>query len=222
MGRARGKHTDRVPTVDQEDPQARGIGMSPRTQGIPSPIPGGRPHLSNPETVRHKVAGPAPRGEYRGVNAHGVPPGTATTRDRAEMMRGPNDVRGPDPGQRLTSDPILHPDPVPVYLVEQGGGGDTVRSNSPRHITVPASTADPVRLCGQSKARVRIKLLNESTSSDIRLAQRPSDLVSGGGALLPWPLNSYLDLVTQDELWAVSADSGTPKISIIEEFEQQW
>jgi hypothetical protein len=79
-----------------------------------------------------------------------------------------------------------------------------------------------VRLCGRDPNRVDIRLLNESTSSDIRFATRPADLATGGGALLPWPSNSYLHLATQDELYAISADTGSPKISVIQTFEQPW
>lgn len=222
MTRARGRHTERRPPeiTDQEDPQARYIGGSPRTQGVPSPIPGGRPHLTNPATHRQDVPVPEPRPEYRGILAHGVHPDTHTTRERAEFERGPNHHDPLRP--RYQAPPKDEVPPVPVYLVQRGDGRKVNRTNAPRHIQLQASTGEPVRVCGVNLGRVKIQLLNESTSSDIRFAQRPSDLVNGGGALLPWPANSYQDFVTQDELWAISADSGTPKLSIVEEFEQQW
>lgn len=218
MGRARGKHTDRQPTIDQEDPTARGIGASPRTQGIPSPIPGGRPHLTNPHTVRHPVPVAEPRPEYRGVMAHGVPPGSHTTRERAEFMRGPDALRTGPAEHSTQKEPVV---PVPVYLVERTGP-KVVRSAAPRHVMLQASTGEPVRVCGVEFGRVRVGLLNESQSSDIRFAQRYSDCTAGGGALLPWPANTYTWIDTQDELYAISADSGTPTLSIITVFEQQW
>lgn len=215
--RARGRHTGRPATTDQQDDQARNIGASPRTQGVPSPIPGGRPHLTNPESPRIPVPSPAPRGEYRGTMAHGVPAETHTTRERAEFMRGPR----PEGlvGHSEEKEPVV---PVPVYLVERTGP-KVVRTTSPRHITVPANSgADPVRVCGVDFGRVKIGILNESTSMDIRFAQRVSDLTNGGGALLPWPSNAYVWLETQDELYALSAGTASALLSIVDVHEQQW
>ena len=101
------------------------------------------------------------------------------------------------------------------------GGGDVFLSSSPRHLTVAASTgADPTRLCGRNPRRNRIGLLNEDTATNARFAQRPSDLVNGGGALLPWPNSAYLWLETQDELYAQSTGAAVI-VSVIEEFEQE-
>lgn len=217
MSRARGKHTERIPpqVTSDEDPEARDVGASTRTQGIPSPIPGGRPHLLNAQAMRHQVPVPDAKGEYRGVNAHGVLPGTHTTRERAEFMRGPNDLQPLTPHYRPPEprEPV-----VPVRIVEQASS--KIRSAAPHHITLQASTGEPVRLCGVDPNRVMVLLLNESQSSDARFAQLDRDLTGGGGALLPWPMNSYLKIPTQDELWAISADSGTPTISIIQVFDR--
>jgi hypothetical protein len=215
--RARGKHTQRP--IEPNTPAGDGIGMSDRQQGTPSPIPGGRVHISNAQTVRQRVAVPESPAEIKDLNAHGVEPGTHTSRDRADAMRGPNTPKQPHIPEYTA--PPVSPVPVPVRIV-QDETPKVLRTSSPRHITVPASTGDPVRICGQSFNRVRIMLLNESSSSNIRLAQRLSDLTNGGGALLPWPTNSYVTFHTQDELWALSADSGAPVLSIIEEFEQPW
>ena len=219
-GRARGKHNTRLPEILPDSGEGREIGMSERTQGIPSPIPGGRSHIINPETMREKIPVPDSPPEIKDINAHGVEPDTHTSRERADMERGPNSFHGPrvevveDTGHKTL--------PVPVYIVEQAGGPAVFRSASPRHFSVQASTGEAVRLCGRDPKRVRVGLLNESTTSDIRFAQNPADLVNGGGALLPWPSNSYVWLETQDELYAISKDSGTPTISVIQEFDQPW
>lgn len=218
MSRARGKHTEReIPpqVVDENDPEARNVGASPRTQGVPSPIPGGRPHLLNPATVRQAVPVPDAQPEIRGVNAHGVLPGSHTTRERAEFMRGPNDLKPIQPHYKHP--PVPEP-VVPVRIVEQAV--TNLRTATAHKLTCQASTGQPIRLCGIDRNRVEIRLLNESQSSDIRIGYQPGDLVGGNGALLPWPLNSYLVLPTQDELWAISADSGTPSISVIQVYER--
>lgn len=219
MGRAHGKHNDRQAVIVPDSPQGQALGMSDRMQGYPSPIPGGRVHVVNAETVRQKVPVPDAEPEVVDLNAHGVQPGTHTNRERAEGMRGPN-------GLRFTPVPSAPArrwaEPVPVVIVQQPNQPKTVLSSSPRSITLQASTGEPVRLCGQDRTRTRIMILNESTSSNIRFAQSQHDLVNGNGALLPWPTNSYTTMTTQDELWAISADSGTPRVSIIQEFEQPW
>jgi hypothetical protein len=202
--------------IDPESPEGRQLGMSPRTQGVPSVIPGGRLHISNAPTVRQDVPIADARPEYGDLNAHGVPPGSATTRERAEVERGPNSVHQAKPTHEERQQ---RPHPIPVFVVADEHAR-VLRSAAPRHFQLQASTGDAVRICGRDRTRTEVQLLNESTSSDIRFAQRPSDLVNGGGALLPWPGNSYLSLKTQDELYAISKDSGTPTISVIQVFER--
>lgn len=216
MGRAAGRHDGRKPEVLPDTPEARDIGMSKRTQGMDSPIPGGRAHITNAPTVRQQVPIAESREYYDGYMQHGVPVAGETAHDRAEMMRG-----GPDDVTPVIPEPVKLPEvplAVPVYILETSGKRN-IRSSSPRHFQLQASTGEPVHLCGVDPNRVRILLLNESTSSDIRFARDYADLTNGGGALLPWPGNSYLTLETQDELWAISKDSGTPVISVIQEFD---
>lgn len=218
-GRAAGKHTPRQGDFEPGTPAGDGIGASDRMQGTPSPIPGGRVHITNAQTMRQRVAIPDSRPEVKDINAHGVAPGTHTASDRADAMRGPNSPKQPHIPEYHAVDP--GPVPVPVRVV-QDGRQSVLRTSSARHVTLQASTGEPVRICGLDHNRVRIMLLNESGSSNIRFAQRYSDLTNGGGALLPWPSNSYVTFHTQDELYAISADAGTPILSIVTEFEQPW
>lgn len=208
--------------IDPDSPEGQGLGMSNRNQGYPSPIPGGRTHITNAETMRREPptadAGP----EVKPINAHGVPPGTHTSRERAEAERGPNsshNIKPPAPRAPGTPTPV----PVPVYIVADQDAMDTWASGTMRWITVPSTAGSSdgtpwARVAGRNPKRVELLILNESTSSNIRIAQRPSDLANGGGALIPKSMGSYLKLKTQDEVYAVSADSGTPVLSIIEVF----
>lgn len=218
MSRARGKHTERhVPGVSEfdEDPEARDVGASSRTQGIPSPIPGGRPHLLNPPTIRQNVPVADSKPEVRGVNAHGVLPHTHTTRERAEFMRGPNDLRGLVPHYRPGEprEPV-----VPVRIIQ--AAPSTLRRATPHHFALQASTGAATRLCGIDPTRVTLLLLNEDSSSNIRIGYIQGDLAGGGGGLLPKSMTSYLKIPTQDEIWAISADTGTPTVSIIQVFDR--
>lgn len=219
MSRARGKHTERhVPGVSEvdEDPEGRFVGASSRTQGVPSPIPGGRPHLLNPPSVRQNVPVADAKPEVRGVNAHGVLPHTHTTRERAEMQRGPNDLKPLVPHYRM---PEAHEPVVPVRIVE--AASTTRRRAVPRHFALNASTGIPTRLCGIDGARVEVLLLNEDASSNVRIGYIQGDLAGGGGGMLPKSMTSYLKIRTQDEIWAISADSGTPIVSIIQVFDTE-
>lgn len=225
----RGRGRQRKPTVDDikpGTPEGKQLGLSDRVQGHPSPIPGGRPHLSNAAAVRHTVPTPASDPEIGMGNVHGVIPGSHTNEERAEAMRGPNTVHAtmPRPQHAPSTD---RPHPIPVYLV-QDHDEDVVRSAAPRSVAIPGNGSDPVRLCGRDKTRTCVQILNESTAQDIRFAQRPSDLVVSlitnltiGGALLPWPNNGYLKIETQDELYALSTSSTASTMSVIQVFERE-
>jgi hypothetical protein len=208
VSRASGKHGPRAPEAEYGRGDDTGITS---TTG----------NISNEPVQRQDVPVAAPLEEFRGMMAHGVPPADVGhyNREMAEHARHPY-----KPGYEKLPPGII---PVPVYVVEEaGGGGDALRSASPRHITCPASTAaEPARVCGRNAARTAVLLLNEDTATDIRIAVSPGDLVQSaeggtlGGALIPWPGNSYVRVDTQDELFAQgAAGAGTPRLSIIEIF----
>lgn len=220
MSRANGRK-QRQPTQDDvkpNTPEGRQFGISDRVQGHPSPIPGGQKHVANAPAVRHTVPVPPSEPETHMGNTHGVAPGSHTNADRADAMRGPNTVHSTMPKPRPHQ---VHerPQPIPVFVVENAHD-DVLRSAAPRNLTVPANTAEPVRLCGRDSSRYEVMLLNESTTTDIRIAQRMSDLNAGGGALIPWPANSYTKIRTQDELYALSASGTAATVSVIQVFER--
>ncbi len=220
MSRASGRRQREPKPEDIQPgtPKGRELGLSDRVQGHPSPIPGGRPHISNAPAIRHTVPTPPSDPEIGMGNAHGVQPGTHTNAERADAERGPNTVHGPKPEHRRL---IERPAPIPVFVV-QDAHNDVIRSAAPRSVTIPGTaTADPVRIAPRDPTRAEIMLLNESTVTDIRIAQRPSDLNAGGGALVPWPLNSYLTIKTQDELYAISASGTAASLSVIQVFERE-
>lgn len=228
MNRAAGKHRQqpRTVAVDPDSPEGQGLGMSDRMQGEPSPIPGGSVHVVNAETMRQHTPAPDAPAEVKAINAHGVPPGTATTRERADLERGVNGHNPPAP--HLEASGQRPPAPVPVYLVEMGDDEGTYRAAAPHSFLVPAAggSADPTRICGRDAGRRYVYILNEDSTHAARFAQRPSDLQFDvvtsktlGGALLPGGMGSYLRLGTQDELWVISVDTNTPRVSVIQEFD---
>ncbi len=221
MSRARGRN-QREPKAEEikpDSPEGRELGLSRRVQGHPSPIPGGQSHLGNAPSIRHQVPVPPSDPEIGMGNAHGVVPGSHTNAERADAERGPNSVHHtmPRPQHRPVHE---RPMPIPVFIV-QDAHNDVLRSAAPYSITVPGTaTADPVHVCGRDMGRAEVMLLNESTTTDIRFAQRPSDLNAGGGALLPYPSNSYLTIKTQDELWAWSTTATAATLSVVQVFER--
>jgi hypothetical protein len=127
-------------------------------------------------------------------------------------------LKGPVP--KYEGAPKRAEPPVPVRIVQEVPR--TIRTSTARNFTCTAAGGEPVRLCPIDPNRVSVKILNEDTASNIRFAHLPGELAGGGGALLPWPGNSYVEIATQDELWAVSADTGTPKISVVQVFDRPW
>jgi hypothetical protein len=222
MSRAKGRQNPpRQPKAEDiapDSPEGRQLGMSPRMQGHPSPIPGGRQHLRNAPAVRETVPTPASGPDVDWGNAHGVPVGTHTHAERADAERGPNTVHATMP--RPQHHPVREkPAPIPVFVV-QDARDEVVRTAAPHNFTVPANTSDPVRVCGRDTGRTEVMILNESTAQNIRIAQRPADLTNGGGALIPYPSNSYVTIKTQDELWALSTAGTAATISVIQVFER--
>jgi hypothetical protein len=195
------------------------MGESERQDPAGSPIPGLTGNIVNYETTRQPVATGEPMDQFRGMMAHGVPHEEDTTEERATAERGGPNLARTRPV--LAAAPRELPPPVPVYIVQEHGGPDVLRSAYPRHITVPASGSDAARVCGRSPRRSRVGLLNEDATTAIRLGQSPRDLNSGGGSLLPANVTSYTWFETQDELYAVTTSSTlTVALSIVEEFEQ--
>jgi hypothetical protein len=215
----RGRNAPRTPKAEEiapDSPEGRQLGLSARVQGHPSPIPGGAKHTGNAPAIRHTVPTPPSDREVSTGNAHGVIPGSHTNADRASMQRGPNDVHSPHPQHIARPE---RPHPIPVYVVEDHND-EVIRSAAPRSITVPGNTAEPVHLCGLDTTRTEVMLLNESTTQDVRFAQRPTDLNNGGGALLPYPANSYVTIKTQDHLYALSTSGTAATVSVIQIFER--
>ena len=223
MSRAAGrKNSPRAPQVSPDTPEGREIGESVLQDPAGSPIPGLTGNIVNYETVRQRPATVQPNesfDEYRGMMAHGVPNDSETTNQRALHEQGPlltDRYTEPELYQER-----LRPSPIPVYMTEPEGGSEVFLSASPRHITVPNNSSDPVRLAGRNPRRNRIGLLNEGPIN-IRFAQRPSDLVSGGGGLIGTAVTTYQWFETQDELYGSTTDAATAStMSIVEEFERE-
>jgi hypothetical protein len=220
MGRASGRKNTTPRQPAPGSPEGDETGLSTRQDPAGSPIPGLTGNISNYETVQQKPAvADGSFDEFRGMMAHGVPNASELTEERALMERDGTIAQHRPPAPPEHHVPRVKPAPVPVYLTQPQGGAETFLSASPRHLTVPAAGSDPARVCGRSPKRNRIGLLNEDTANNIRFAVRIGDLSTGGGALLPWPVNSYTWLETQDELYAISVGPAVV-LSVIEEFEQ--
>lgn len=220
MTRSRGRQQRQPKAEDIRPgtPEGRQLGLSDRVQGHPSPIPGGQSHVANAPAVRHRVPVPPSDPEIGMGNTHGVIPGSHTNAERADAERGPNSVHATMPRPRHQT---VHerPMPIPVFVV-QDAHNNVIRSAAPQSFTVPGTDSDPVHLCGQDRTRSVVMILNESSAQNIRIAQTPADLTNGGGALIPWPSNSYVKIPTQDHLYALSTSGTAATISVIQVFER--
>jgi hypothetical protein len=201
------------PVTAPDSGAGREIGMSALQDPAGSPIPGGEQHIVNYPTVRREPDVGEPLPEFRGMEAHGVPPGAFEPHERGDD-KPVNPPHSPRPARR--------PPAVPVYLTTREGGPEAYLSSSPRNVTIPSTAKDPVVVCGRNPKRNRVGLLNEDTATNIRFAVSPQGLVNGGGALLPYPNNSYLWLETQDTLYATTVSATlSVTLSVIEEFDQE-
>lgn len=144
MSRARGKHNVRPATIEPGTDEGRDIGLSDRQLGTPSPIPGGEEHLTNRQTMRQSVPVAPAKPEFRGMNAHGVQPGTYTTHERANMMRGSNAAKDPQPVYRGKQKDT--PAPIPVRIVQEGSDTAPLYTTSHRNVSAPHSV--PLTPCG--------------------------------------------------------------------------
>lgn len=215
------RHHNRDRTVAPDTPQGDDIGLSARQSPDGSPIPGGRQHLVNEAVGYVKPDIPAFRPEFRGMMAHGVPPGPGTAHDRAETMRGPNsthDARPRHPQDHTPPKPQFPP--VPVIVVNDASETRPLRTSSHRRVSVPLSTTaapnDPVRLCGRNTNRSHILVLNEDQVNAARFSKEFSNLASGAGSVLPAKMTSYQKIETQDELYALADAGGAVIVSVIE------
>ena len=219
MTRAKGRNTARQGSwANTDSPEDRNIGESVRQDpDINRFINSGTGNISHREVTRQTVAKePENRSQFEGMMAHGVPNVSDGDETLARRERGD----GKYDAKVVKSEPVIKPSPVPVYIVEEGSG-KVIRTAYPRNITVPGTGNDPVRLCGRDPRRVKIGLLNESTTTNVRFTQGIAEASQGLGALLPWPSTSYLFLETQDELYSLSVSSTAATVSIIETFEQE-
>lgn len=110
------------------------------------------------------------------------------------------------------------PDPIPVYVVDEGGGARPLNMITGSKINVPAPGGQPVQLSGKDPRQNGLLLLNESSTA-MRIADTPGGAATG--AILPASMTSYLWLPCQGPLYVI-ADTGSSALilSLIREFAQ--
>ena len=189
--------------------------LQSREYGVPeADIPGGLVHLVNTETkpaaTPDKAERPADYHKY-----HGVPS------DDGQYETPP--AGAGDKAPRPAAEPKLS-DAVPVYMVQAEGKEKVIRDAEPVNINVRAAGLEPSRICNKNPDRVEIMLLNEDSTSDIRIGKlRELQSTSaqgsgpaGNGALIWHGTNSYTTIKTQGELFAISQSSSSARLSVIE------
>lgn len=190
-------------------------------QGVPEfpgPLPGYHHYRAPDPALPHQPldVGPAEpyysKGMAHGIAAPAIPHGgrpAPRPEERARLA-----------ATRKLTEHEIHPpaaDPVPVTIVQQGGGARPLRRASLIQVTVPAPGGDPVILVTRNPHRKSVRLLNES-AQPVRLT---ADLTLSGGALLPQSMTGYLQIDTQDDICAYvpASGSGAALISVITEYD---
>lgn len=144
-------------------------------------IPGGKPHLVNPESPGTRPAPKDPRPLFEGMNAHGVvdPSGELGYTDP------PADVKpGPKSG---TPEPAHYDEAVPVYQVEGPGHQRRIRSGSTvGPFTIPNGDVAPRKVCDRDPDRVTLLICNENaTNGNLLRAGSRADCDQSAGFGLP-------------------------------------
>ena len=193
--------------------------LQSREFGVPqADIPGGLNHLVNtqtkPEKTVHKGQQPA---DYH--KAHGVPP---------QDLEGYTFPQQADTIERDKSKPAPLPtyhEAVPVYEVEGPEAERFLIKTYMFNLRVHASTsAEVTRICDRDPRRKSLKVLNEDSTVDIRISANEEELqtasaqgtgAAGSGGLIWHGTNSYTEIDTQEELWAITTSGATASLSVI-------
>ena len=183
-------------------------------------IPGGLNHNdANPVAEHEAPAAGEPLDPFRGMMAHGVPPEHVGLyhRETSEHQRHPY-----EPDYAKLPPAVT---PVPVYVVDTGGGPRPRARVAYHPVTAPAAGNEPVPVCGADLSRALIQLLNEDPTHHCRFGEL-SDLAFDaqnskviGGSRLPANATGYTVIRSQAPLYVVSEDSSTPRLSVILEYE---
>lgn len=201
--------------VATEGPSESG-NLAAREFGTPqADLPGGVRHLVNPQTFVDSPAPYEPRpADYH--KEHGVEP-----HDWGQYVTPPDESEH-YPVERPA--PLVHvPDAVPVYQVEAPHKQRWIRTATPYNVNIHDPSKEPSRICNRDPNRVELLILNEDSTTDIRiglladLQQDPAQGAGAGSGALIWHgTNSYTKIKTQDNLWGVTTISGTSaRLSVI-------
>ena len=201
------------PAADQAErgadtPAGRQLGLDSRE------IPGGVPHLVNPESPPHHPKQGKAGALFDGMQAHGVPD---TLAEPGYEVPSTHVGRAPRPEPEPQID-----DAVPVFMVERPGKRTVIRvSGMYNRLVVANSAAVPTRLCDPDPRRVEVRLLNEDPVNDVRVGQYEdtNDSGVGGGAsdgiLLSHCASTYTTIPTQGDLFSRSLNSSTVRVSVM-------
>lgn len=181
----------------------------------PDPLPGAHDYAGKDPVTPQHVPVPPDKPYYSQGMAHGVKSPAhhgGRIAPQHHERRGLETEREPEPE-------IGHYkiDPIPVYITEPGAGVHPLGQASFRQVTITLG-ANPVPIAERNPDRISVRILNESAAGGTaRLKSGPDSTI---GSLLPAAMSSYLEIKTQEQLWAVSdsAATGNAVISVIEEY----
>lgn len=194
--------------------------LDAREYGVPEPdIPGGKKHIVNPQTKVARTAAkperPADEHKYHGVAPH----------DYGQYAYPPDEED--DTAKPGKAAPETHySDAVPVYEVARPGDEKMIRKTFMFNVRVNAgNSAQVTRLFDRDIRRIKAKVLNEDSATDIRISSQEEELqtesaqgtgTAGAGGLIWHGTNSYTDLEEcQDAMFALCTTNSSALMSIM-------
>ena len=185
--------------------------LQSREFGVPeADIPGGKTHVTNPETHAHKPPEvperPADYHKYHGVPSDDGPYETPDT--------------SVGPPQHTVGPPKLA-EAVPVYIVERPEKERTKRVAYTDTIALPAVGSDPAVICNRDEGRDEVMLLATDATNNVLFSDVYASLTAatatskGGCAFLSKAATTYTRIATQDALYATSDAASASHVTVI-------
>lgn len=186
--------------------------LQSREFGVPqADVPGGKTHVTNPETHAEKPPGvplrPADAHKY-----HGVAPLDEGFYELPDTSVGPP--------QHQVGPPALA-EAVPVYIVERPEKERTKRVAYTDTISLPAVGNDPAVICNRDEGRDEVMLLATDATNNVLFSDSYASLAAattttkGGCGFLSKSATTYTRVATQDTLYATSDANTGSHVTVI-------
>jgi hypothetical protein len=183
-----------------------------------SHIPGGIPHVQLQPAAPHRPLDIGPHADYyAGEMAGGVPypvhpHGGHQKPDHWDRSAREATLAAPPPGRHRAG-----ADPIPVYVVEQAGGGKPLASLAGYQVLVPAAGSPAVRLATRDLTRryIRITAEGELAAGNV-IEEKPANPAASDPLLYTMPFAAQLLAATWTYTASATAGNRYPTIGVLD------